>query len=223
MRCVLPHLENPWHLIEQILSANSKAKIYIEFQNLDYILENKLWYSLFHDHVNLFRMVDFQKRFNIIEFGYFLKGEWAYVLLSAAERKDLRMKYDEISVYVSQFDNLFERMSQEIDQLVKLNKPILIYGAGGKGITFSYALKSNGSRELLCLDADITKQGSYLECSGVEVISPKTALENFTPDTLILVLNKNYLESAKKVLNHRKLIFTISDYINESGGFNHEF
>ena len=212
MRCVLPHIANPFMYITSLFSRSPKSKVYIEFQRLEWILENKAWNSISHEHVNLFMIKDFEERYNIIESGIFSEGEWGYVLFSKKEENKLKETPGSAGQSDGLFRMLFESRSQQLSQLLNLDKPILIYGAAGKGIIFSYAYKSNGGGEIFCIDSDLGRQGKYLECSGVEVVSPLDASQNFKSDTLILVMNKNHLESVYKIFENKSRIFSLSNY-----------
>lgn len=81
MRCVLPHIEDPWNFIEEIKNSSPNCLILIEFQMLDWILKNNIWYNISHDHVNLFSAEDFEKRYKVINKGQFSNGEWGWVLI----------------------------------------------------------------------------------------------------------------------------------------------
>ena len=151
MRCVLPHIANPFMYINSLFSRSPKSKVYIEFQRLEWILENKAWNSISHEHVNLFMIKDFEERYNIIESGIFSEGEWGYVLFSKSEENKLKVTPGSAGQSDGQFRMLFESRRQQLSQLLNMDKPILIYGAAGKGIIFSYAYKSNGGgRDILC-------------------------------------------------------------------------
>ena len=63
MRCVLPHIQFPWNFLSEISTSAPNALVLIEFQRIEWILENQLWYSVSHDHVNLFSINDFRYRF----------------------------------------------------------------------------------------------------------------------------------------------------------------
>jgi hypothetical protein len=217
MRCVLPHITNPFNYINALFLSSPKSKIYIEFQRLEWILENKSWISISHDHVNLFTIEDFERRYNIMESGIFARGEWGFILFSRTEENHTQVKHNSFSKRDNQLQKLFEKRSQQLDQLISINKNLLIYGAAGKGIIFSYAFKSNGGGDIFCIDSDSGRQEKYLECSGVEVISPFTALQNFDPDTLILVLNKNHIESVNKIFGNRSKIFSLTNFSNSFG------
>ena len=217
MRCVLPHIANPFMYINTLFLHSPKSKIYIEFQRLEWILENKSWISISHDHVNLFTIEDFEIRYNIIESGIFARGEWGFVLFSRTEENHSKVNHNSSSKRDNKFQKLFESRSQQLDQLISINNPILIYGAAGKGIVFSYAFKSNGGGDIFCIDSDPGRQGKYLECSGVEVISPVVALQNFDPDTLMLIMNKNHIESVNKIFGNSSKTFSLTNFPSSYG------
>lgn len=212
MRCVLPHIENPFIYINSIFSRSPKSKIYVEFQGLEYLCRNLVWNSISHDHVSLFTIKDFYSRYNIIESGTFAKGEWSFVLFSRKENHYPMATHKDGAKYESQFEKIFESRSQQLNQLVNYEKPILIYGGAAKGIIFSHAFKSSGGGELFCIDQDSGREGKYLECSGVKVISPSTALCNFDPNTLILVMNKNHVESVNVIFENYRKVFTLQNF-----------
>jgi hypothetical protein len=212
MRCVLPHIANPFMYINSLFLRSPKSKIYIEFQRLEWVLKNKSWPSISHDHVNLFRIEDFERRYKIIESGIFARGEWAFVLFSRTEDNYSKVDHSGADNLNNQFRKLFERRIQQLDQLISMNQPILIYGAAGKGIVFSHAFKSNGGGDIFCIDSDSGKQEKYLECSGVKVISPNFALQNFDTDTLILVMNENHVEFVIEVFRNSSKIFLLKNF-----------
>lgn len=213
MRCVLPHIPNPFSYINSMFSRSPKSKVYLEFQRLEFILEHKAWNSISHEHVNYFTIEDFQGRFNIIDSGVFSEGEWGFVLLSKAVHSSFEVSQINVSGRDEQFRSLFETRSHQLLKLMDRDGTILIYGAAGKGINFCHAYMTNGGGEIFAIDSDSERQGKYLECSGVEVISPLTALQNFDSDTLILVMNKNHLEFVKKLFGNRSNIYSLSSYL----------
>jgi hypothetical protein len=217
MRCVLPHITNPFMYVDSLFLRSPKSKIYIEFQRLEWILENKSWVSISFDHVNLFTIADFEKRYKIIESGDFAGGEWAFVLFERIEVIQSKVDQNDTSQLNNQFQKIFEKRSNQLDYLINYSKTILIYGGAGKGIIFSHAFKSNGGGDIFCIDSDLGRQGKFLECSGVEVISPLIALQNFDPNILILVMNKNHTKSVNETFRDHSRIFSLTNFLSSSG------
>ena len=89
MRCVLPHLENPFAFLDSIHMNFPLSTIFLEFQNLDWILSNHCWMNISHDHVNYFSVTSFNERYILERSGSFAEDEWAYVVLSGARNQRL--------------------------------------------------------------------------------------------------------------------------------------
>ena len=85
MRCVLPHIQNPWKFLNQIFISAPRAKVLIEFQRIEWILEQQIWYQVSHDHVNLFSLNDFNVKYKVFDSGTFSNGEWGWVLIGSQE------------------------------------------------------------------------------------------------------------------------------------------
>jgi len=81
MRCVLPHIENPWRFLEEIRRVSPESLVLIEFQRTEWVIDHSIWYMLNHDHVNYFFVDDFSSRYNVRNQGFFKDGEWAWVLV----------------------------------------------------------------------------------------------------------------------------------------------
>jgi len=52
MRCVLPHIPDPWNFLQLIAESSPRSLVLIEFQRLEWIIENDMWYQIGHGHVN---------------------------------------------------------------------------------------------------------------------------------------------------------------------------
>jgi SAM-dependent methyltransferase len=208
MRCVLPHIANPWEFLSQIWESSPNSFILIEFQRIEWIIENKVWYQLSHDHVNIFSLNDFFARYEVLEDGTFGFGEWGWVLLKNSKFKNSNLKFD-----VSSNTKLLELLDARIlsiSQLKELNKNLAIWGAAGKGIVLSSALSDLGL-SILAIDADKNRQGLYLESSGSYVISPEEARDGLDKNTLILVSNPNHLVEIKNFMKNDERVHLLSD------------
>lgn len=105
MRCVLPHIENPWIFIEEIKTSSPNCLILIEFQMLDWILKNNIWYNISHDHVNLFSVEDFEKRYKVVNKGQFSSDEWGWVLIDPSAPPG--RKFNENTRFFTRFEKAF--------------------------------------------------------------------------------------------------------------------
>ena len=75
----------------------------------------------------------------------------------------------------------------------------MVWGAASKGVIFSLALARAGAEVELTIDINPAKQGKYLPCSGLPVVSPSIAFESLPQHTLVFVMNPNYLEEIRRL------------------------
>ena len=70
LRHVLEHIPDPMNFLGQLAGANGgRGLIYIEVPCLDWILTNRAWFDIFYEHVNYFRLEDFQRMFGRVLVG----------------------------------------------------------------------------------------------------------------------------------------------------------
>lgn len=195
MRCVLPHIQQPWKFLTEISKSSPNALVLVEFQRLEWIIENKIWFQLSHDHVNLFSIKDFTSRYDVREYGVFSNGEWGWVLLDPSSFQTSRI----IEIADQQgVMKLFETRKKALKKISEINRPIAIWGAAGKGIVLAHAFKMVTSVPIVAIDADFHRWNKYLECSGVKVFPPKYLSANLPSNLLILVSNPNHLEQVEE-------------------------
>jgi len=203
MRCVLPHIGDPFTFIDDIFLNYPKSSILIEFQRLEYMIENNLWYQISHDHVNMFSIGDFL-RYRVKKTGKFSNGEWGYVLI---QQKDFKNEIPKKSVkdlldLEKKLNKLMRIRQLFLENIVLVELPIAVWGAAGKGTVLAHAMSS--VRELdIAVDVDKNKENKYMEGSGCLIISHVTALQELDPDTLILVANPNHLKQIKEFVQNK--------------------
>jgi len=82
LRHTLEHIQNPVEFLESIADANNHSGlIYIEVPSLEWIQARKAWFDIFYEHVNYFRLIDFENIFGkIIDKGLLFGGQYIYVI-----------------------------------------------------------------------------------------------------------------------------------------------
>jgi hypothetical protein len=196
MRCVLPHIESPWEFISEIALSSPRALILIEFQRLEWILENAIWYQVSHDHVNVFSIEDFVSRYEIVKSGTYSNGEWGWVLINPSKPVINKMYPHSTKKLEKEFTKMFNEKDIFLSNINNKSRAIVIWGAAGKGIVLANALQET---ELVkyAIDADKHRWNLYLEGSGVQVLSPNQGMKELTLDTIILVCNPNHIDQVK--------------------------
>ncbi len=196
MRCVLPHIERPWDFLDRLLDSKlgeRKKFAYIEYQQTEWIARNGIWQQISHDHVNLFTRADFENRYKILNTGEFANGEWRWILVEKSENQSTKFIGSTISTI--EIDSLIYKREKDLERISKLEYPLAIYGAAGKGAMIAHAISSSLSlnEDLVAVDQDLNRAGLFLECSGV-VVKPLNYLkEKHQKERRIIVANPNHL------------------------------
>jgi hypothetical protein len=197
LRCVLPHISSPWDFLDNLFLANPKAKVLIEYQRIEWAIQERVWYQLNHDHVNLFRLENFEDRYSVILTGDFSNSEWQWVLIEA--NGSSISEYADTPVLLPKISNLIDDREDFLEKIVSLDKSIVVWGAAGKGIVLAHAL-STVRNDFEVTDADSNRWGYYLEGSGKEVRRPVDIRDGVDQSSLILVANPNHLSQVKEYL-----------------------
>ncbi len=200
LRCVLPHIPDPWAFLAQLARPGKRSLALVEFQRLEWILDRGIWYQVSHDHVNLFRSEDFEARYDVVDSGTFRDDEWAWVLVDPATARQPRQRDFDLADDVAR---LFEERSEFLSRAAAQDRPVAVWGAAGKGIVLAHALIASGARDVRAIDADPSRAGRFMEVSGLEVLGPADALDSLPPDALVLVSNPNHLDDVRAWVDGR--------------------
>jgi len=195
MRCVLPHVENPFAFLDSIHMNFPLSTIFLEFQNLDWILSNRCWMNISHDHVNYFSITSFKERYILERSGSFAEGEWAYVVLSGTRNQ--RLLSPPPNNLVRQFELMRLSKQNLLENLLRIKDNLLIYGAAGKGTQLSYELSRLGLDNVTVIDNNIHKQGRFLEASGYKISSLDDARKNLNSNSVIFVSNPRHAKFVR--------------------------
>lgn len=200
MRCVLPHIPEPYSFLDSIFEQHPNAGVLIEFQRRDWIEQNKVWPQISHDHVNVFSEGDFKHRYSVLTSGIFSNNEWAYILVTKRLRPCEGVESMNIN---NEFENIFKTREEELIHLNEIDRPIAIYGAAGKGIVFGYTLIDAGFHNVCAIDVDKNRQGKYMDSSGIRVLGLEQAISNLPKNSIIVVMNPNHLAFVSEYYNQK--------------------
>jgi hypothetical protein len=199
LRHVLEHILNPYIFLNQLKESNGgKGLIYIEVPCFEWICKNRVWFDIFYEHVNYFRLDDFNRMFGkIISCGHFFGGQYLYIIADLSTLRDP-------ASYLSQskFDFPIDFInSLKTNQNKKINEKVCIWGAGSKGVIFSLLRYRESLPVDFVIDINSSKQGKYLPVTGLLVESPESVLCKLPKGSSIYVMNSNYLEEIKHLSN----------------------
>ena len=193
LRHVLEHIPDPVSFLSNIAEANGdEGIIYIEVPCFDWICKHRAWTDIFYEHVNYFRLSDFDRMFgSVLESGHVFNGQYLYIVADLATLHAPR--FDATSAF--QFPEDFLVDVNRMAGIAKDKPRNVIWGGASKGVIFAIYMKRAGVENFeFVIDINPAKQGKYLAGSGLPVLAPDKAMQLLRPRDPIFVMNSNYLE-----------------------------
>lgn len=198
MRHTLEHIPSPLDFLEMVRTANGgSGRIYIEVPSLEWILMHNAWFDVFYEHVNYFRVADFDRIFGrVIESGTVFGGQYIYVIAELDSLQNPSASYLETPTPVTIPTNFFASLDR-CAQVARAGAHSAIWGAAAKGVMFAHHMKTRDVTPALAIDINPAKQGCFLAGSGLSVLAPSTALKQLGNAPDIFVMNSNYLSEIR--------------------------
>jgi SAM-dependent methyltransferase len=192
LRHVLEHVPDPLAFLSSVAHANGgRGQIYIEVPCFDWICRRRAWFDVFYEHVNYFRLTDFQRMFGaILESGHSFGGQYLYLVADLSSLHSLR--YDQTCVL--NFPGDFLDGVHRLSSIARDCERNAIWGAASKGVVFAVYMQRAGARPAFVIDINPVKHDKYLPGSGLRVLAPDKAVQLLQPGDNIFVMNSNYLD-----------------------------
>ncbi|MEH6544550.1 MAG: class I SAM-dependent methyltransferase [Porticoccaceae bacterium] len=190
LRHVLEHIPNPFNFLSDIAIANGGGgKVYIEVPCFDWICDNSVWFDIYYEHVNYFRLNDFHRMFGtVFESGHIFGGQYLYIVADLTTLKKPVMKKSDTFLFPENFLSNIDRLAT----LAK-GKKNSVWGGASKGVIFTIYMQRAGVNIDTIIDINPAKQGRFIAISGLKVSSPEDGLKTLLPNDDIFVMNSNYL------------------------------
>jgi hypothetical protein len=193
LRHVLEHIEDPVGFLQRLATTNGhRGLIYIEVPCLDWICQNRAWFDIFYEHVNYFRLTDFQRIFDrVLYAGRAFGGQYLTVVADLASLR--RPQRDPSDAVAFPFD-----MTTRLGAEAGADKGrVVVWGGASKGVIFALLRERAGHPVDRVIDINPAKQGRYLAGTGLRVMSPAEGLADLPRGSRIYVMNPNYLEEVR--------------------------
>jgi hypothetical protein len=207
LRHVLEHIPDPVSFLAGIRDANGgQGLIYIEVPCFDWILKKHSWFDVFYEHVNYFRISDFNRMFGrVLIAEHTFGGQYLSVI---ADLSTLRMPViDEVPIEVPA--NFIEGALLHAKRIKETSSlPTVIWGGASKGVIFAIHMKRLGVKIDAIVDINPAKQNKYIAVTGMLVESPEEMLKRLDTELDILVMNPNYLDEIRQQSGDRHLYRT---------------
>lgn len=196
LRHVLEHIDDPVRFLLDLKEANGGSGIiYIEVPCFDWICERRAWFDVFYEHVNYFRLSDFQRIFGIVhEARRTFGGQYLSVV---ADLSTVRVPHrDEADVPNFPSDFTASLLPRRMENAA-------VWGGASKGVLFSLMMERAGVTVENVIDINPAKQGRFLPATGIEVQPPEQVLPRLLDGATIYVMNSNYLPEIREMSGNR--------------------
>lgn len=196
LRHVLEHVPGPFEFLSQLRETNGgSGLIYIEVPCFDWIIKKRAWFDIFYEHVNYFRLIDFDRMFGkVIHKGRCFGDQYLYVIADLESlRAPVFAPFNPVN-FPSDFLN---------GLMAKDDTRASVWGAASKGVIYSLLRERAGYPVKAIIDLNPAKQGKYLPGTGIKVMSPKDAMMLLQKGDTITVMNPNYLGEIKRISNDK--------------------
>lgn len=205
LRHVLEHIPKPLRFFNDIKAATKgKGLVYIEVPCLDWICEHRAWFDIYYEHVNYFRLSDFERIFGVIyKSGRLFGGQYLYVIADLSSLREPIRDDSEVINFPRDFASSIEIFADTITKRQDEGRKAFIWGGASKGVIFSLFLRRHNIHLEGVIDINPAKQGKFLPLTGLKVFSPDI-LSNYEGHAIdIYVMNGNYLREIKDITGNR--------------------
>lgn len=204
LRHVLEHVQDPMRFLVELLESNGgSGRIYIEVPCMDWIAQHRAWFDIFYEHVNYFRLSDFERMFSsVIEAGHCFDGQYLYVVADLASLRQPRYRPgDEFALPRDFMSAIGECRSRVLAS--GRAAAHAIWGGASKGVIFALFMEREGAPIDTVIDINPAKQGKFLAATGLRVSSPEEGQQRLQPGADLFVMNSNYLREIQMLTAHR--------------------
>jgi SAM-dependent methyltransferase len=208
MRHVLYAVPDPFELLHTIAKSNRyEGKIYIEVLDFEHIAAQNSFLDICYEQIYYFTKSSLSAFFTKCETGNIFGNQYFYLI---ADLKDLKTTLDvNTTLPISHFEASVEQCKAK----VAAQKSVIVWGAGGKGVSFVNLVDTEKKYIPFLIDVYPGKQNKFIAPYGHKVHSPEYFIENQEKykDALILVVNPNYLEEVKNYLQQHQITNEVAD------------
>lgn len=194
LRHVLEHIKGPVDFLRELKIANQGGGlIYIEVPCFDWIRDHRAWFDIFYEHVNYFRLSDFDRMFGkVIRSGHCFGGQYLYVIADLATLRTMPLPASApLAMPVDMLQTMHAiAKRQDVSNAV-------VWGGASKGVIFALMMSRLGVSIRDIIDINPAKQGKYVAATGVRVKSPHEALSTLPGGSTICIMNSNYSNEIK--------------------------
>ncbi len=237
-RHVIEHVPEPLELLRTVragVGESGTTRVFFETPCVEWILHNRVPWDFFYEHCSLFTASSLalaleRAGFAVTDVRHVFGGQylWAEAVNSSeSESEPERQRGRTEEEYLAgartrkkcQLARAFaaterERVLRWDSLLTNLaaRGPVLVWGAGAKGVTFCNLADPDLSRITAVVDVNPAKQAKFLPGTGHPIVSPAWA----TQAAAVLVLNPNYVAEVRATVEQLGSRAEVIDLMQEA-------
>ena len=199
LRHVLEHIPDPITFLRQMRDANAQSGlIYIEVPCFDWIATHRAWFDVFYEHVNYFRLEDFNRIFDrVLAAGHLFSGQYLYCVADLSSLRDQVKTAWSLATLPPDFLTTCTTIPPSRDS--PNAKASAIWGCASKGVIFALLRERTGYPIQVAIDLNPHKQGMHLPGTGMRVVSPAAGLASLPKGSAIYIMNSNYTNEIREL------------------------
>lgn len=215
-RHVVEHLDDPVGVLRMVRDALGEhgSTLYIEVPAAEYLLQETALWDIIYPHVTCFSAVALENLLERVGFhpharGYALEDQYLWVEASTAgpgDRGRIATASGEAAASVLGFAHRMDaRRAHWAERLPRLaaERPIVVWGAGAKGVTFLNIVPGAESIEAV-VDLNPRKHGKFVPGTGQRIVAP-ASLVGQGPMTVV-TLNPVYAGEIAELLRELDIV-----------------
>lgn len=215
-RHVLEHIYHPLSFLKMIrktIDKRANTNLFFEVPSLLWTLRDLSIWDIIYEHYSYFssyslRQLLYKSSFSVHAIYETYEKQFLCIEASRSSHRNGKFKIDrsgikDLGKYASEFSEKYNTKIREskdfLDDLMRLNKKIVLWGAGSKGVTFLNTLNISDQIRYV-VDINPRKQGMYIAGTGQKIVEP-AFIKTDNPD-YIIVMNPIYLNEIKHYTNN---------------------
>jgi SAM-dependent methyltransferase len=214
-RHVIEHIPKPVDFLKSIRATMPEgALLFLETPDLEWILRNTVIYDFFYEHCNYWTQNSLanalaQSGFEVEASQTNFGGQYLWMTARAAKADEqIPLKPDtgilnrlqDFARKRSQIISAYSKRLQEMQE-----SPVLLWGAGAKGVTFAHLLDQGRQLISALVDINPKKQHRYIGGTALYIVPPSEIATRYGGGGEIILLNSNYKAEVEGYLAEQDL------------------
>lgn len=222
-RHVIEHVPGPLELLRTVragVGASGTTRVFFETPCVEWILRNQVPWDFFYEHCSLFTAASLalameRAGFAISQVRHIFGGQYLWAEASSDPRPPVAtdgVRAPSLAHAFSHTERSRRTHCNELLSTLAARGPVLVWGAGAKGVTFCNLADPDATRITAVVDVNPAKQTKWLPGTGHLIVSPAWA----KGAAAVLVLNPNYVAEVRAAVEQLGSKAEVIDLMQEA-------